>query len=384
MLHGLSGSGTNCMDGFSSLKSISGLRMVFPSAPSVRTRCAPQLTPKHFDPNFKLSPPKNPLRHLHRLSPSPPELRFEHRAQRGTPTPPLQHPLVAQVSFGGFPLTSWLPPPGGAGGLDAMMGSMLAMLKASAPEVKASVDYVWDLIRREIARGVPPDKIVVGGFSQGGLIATRAALGFPDATIGGALALSTFFGGDAASVAEANREIKFFVAHGAEDPLVPPKEGERVAERLRALAPKASVSFNMYAGMKHEYGVEEMRGVMGFLQGIMGVSADTADASPSGVQGGTQTPAAASATASARASGHKCKGKSNCGSQSDAPEEKKAEKQELEPPLSEAQLAELTAGKLKAYLKGRGVRTDDCFEKSELFARAVEQLQVLWDTTCDA
>ena len=126
-----------------------------------------------------------------------------------------------------------------------------------------------------------------------------------------------------------------------------------------------------------------MRGVMGFLEGIMGVSADTADASPSGVQGGTQTPAAASATASARASEHKCKGKSNCGSQSDAPEEKKAEKQELEPPLSEAQLAELTAGKLKAYLKGRGVRTDDCFEKSELFARAIEQLQVLWDTTCD-
>ena len=117
MLHGLSGSGTNCMDGFSSLKSISGLRMVFPSAPSVRTRCAPQLTPKHFDPNFKLSPPKNPLRHLHRLSPSPPELRFEHRAQRGTPTPPPStsprgtglvwwlstHFVAAATGWGGWP-----------------------------------------------------------------------------------------------------------------------------------------------------------------------------------------------------------------------------------------------------------------------------------------
>lgn len=106
--------------------------------------------------------------------------------------------------------------------------------QASQPDVKAAVTYVWELIRREIARGVPAEKIVLGGFSQGGLIATRAALSFPDASLGGVLALSTFFGVDAASVADVNAGLKLLVAHGAEDPLVPLTEGQRLAERVQA------------------------------------------------------------------------------------------------------------------------------------------------------
>ena len=108
-------------------------------------------------------------------------------------------PSAPQQQLGGYPVSSWLQvAPPGAGGPAAAAS---AMMRANAAQVQKSVDYVHALIRREVARGVPADRVVVGGFSQGGLIATRAALSFPDARLGGALALSTFFGSDEAPVA---------------------------------------------------------------------------------------------------------------------------------------------------------------------------------------
>ena len=115
------------------------------------------------------------------------------------------------------------------------------MMRADAVQTQGSVDYVHALIRREVARGVPVERVVIGGFSQGGLIAVRAALSFPDAALGGALALSTFFGSDDAPVADANRQLRVFVAHGEADNVVPVSEGRRVAESVGRIAPDADV-----------------------------------------------------------------------------------------------------------------------------------------------
>ena len=43
-------------------------------------------------------------------------------------------------------------------------------------DINDSVRYCLSLVDKEIEQGVPPNKIVLGGFSQGGLIAARAAL----------------------------------------------------------------------------------------------------------------------------------------------------------------------------------------------------------------
>merc|ERR1719161_625627 len=99
------------------------------------------------------------------------------------------------------------------------------MMRADDTMVQRPVQYIHALIRREVARGVPSECIVVGGFSQGGLVAIRAALSFPDAPLGGALALSTFFGAESASVAPANARLRVLVAHGKADSMVPPDEG---------------------------------------------------------------------------------------------------------------------------------------------------------------
>lgn len=237
-------------------------------------------------------------------------------------------PSAPRLSVGGYSVSSWLPV-SAAGGPAAAANSMM---RADTAQVKTSVDYVHALVRRELARGMPAHRVVVGGFSQGGLIAIRAALSFADASLGGALALSTFFGSDDAPVTAANARLSVFVAHGEADTVVPLSEGRRAAASLRRLAPAADVEFRAYAGMGHSTCADEVRDLRAFLQAIMRESMP---------DGASQEPAAAAAA---------------------------------EPAITPGELEAMSAARLKAYLKGRGVPTADCFERSDLVARALESM----------
>ena len=57
--------------------------------------------------------------------------------------------------------------------------------------IRASAAAVTELIDREVERGMPADRIVLAGFSQGGAIALHTALREPRA-LAGVLALSTY------------------------------------------------------------------------------------------------------------------------------------------------------------------------------------------------
>lgn len=54
-----------------------------------------------------------------------------------------------------------------------------------------AISYVTDLIAKEVESGIPANRIVVGGFSQGGHIALRTALQHP-VKLAGCAALSTW------------------------------------------------------------------------------------------------------------------------------------------------------------------------------------------------
>jgi phospholipase/carboxylesterase len=76
-----------------------------------------------------------------------------------------------------------------------------------------------ELIERERARGIAPERIILAGFSQGGAVALHTGLRYPE-PLSGLLALSTWLP-DRDATAEAGsipREI--FMAHGALDPVV--------------------------------------------------------------------------------------------------------------------------------------------------------------------
>ena len=88
--------------------------------------------------------------------------------------------------------------------------------------IRASVAIVESLIAREVARGIPAERIVLAGFSQGGAVVLNAGLRHA-AGLAGIVALSTYLPLAeklAPEASAANREISIFMAHGSHDPVV--------------------------------------------------------------------------------------------------------------------------------------------------------------------
>lgn len=66
-------------------------------------------------------------------------------------------------------------------------------LDINSPEdsngIATATAFVHNLIEKEISEGIPSDRIIVGGFSQGGALALRAALLY-NKKLAGVVALS--------------------------------------------------------------------------------------------------------------------------------------------------------------------------------------------------
>lgn len=90
-------------------------------------------------------------------------------------------------------------------------------------------------IAHERTLGVPSEKIILAGFSQGGAIVLYTGLTF-GARLGGILALSCYHpspGLIATGGSEANRDVPIFMGHGSLDPLVPVHLAESTVATLR-------------------------------------------------------------------------------------------------------------------------------------------------------
>lgn len=103
--------------------------------------------------------------------------------------------------------------------------------------VRASAEQVAQLIEREVERGIPHDKIVLAGFSQGGAITLFLGLRYPK-RLAGLLALSTYLPCPETLAAERSAAMKdapLFMAHGSYDPIVPLALARDTERRLREL-----------------------------------------------------------------------------------------------------------------------------------------------------
>ncbi len=134
------------------------------------------------------------------------------------------HAPVRPVTLnGGMPMRAWYD----------ITGTDLAA-KQDEPGIRQSVDAMEALIAREIERGVPAQRILLAGFSQGGAIALATALRHAE-PLGGLIALSTYLPlheKTAAETTAANRDISLFQAHGSADPVVAPMLGEMTRDWL--------------------------------------------------------------------------------------------------------------------------------------------------------
>lgn len=103
--------------------------------------------------------------------------------------------------------------------------------------MRASLQAVNALIDREVARGVPPEGIVVMGFSQGCAMALLAGLRYPQ-RLAGLVALSGYLPLPETTEAErhaANLHTPVFMGHGDADGVVPTVRGQQAYAALSRL-----------------------------------------------------------------------------------------------------------------------------------------------------
>ncbi len=101
--------------------------------------------------------------------------------------------------------------------------------------IKRSADQAQALLEREHARGVPWERIVLAGFSQGGAIALHLGLRLPH-RLAGLLALSTYLLLPEETAKERrpeNEQTPILVMHGTLDPMVACERGELAAGLLK-------------------------------------------------------------------------------------------------------------------------------------------------------
>ena len=131
--------------------------------------------------------------------------------------------------------------------------------RADADGVTVSVAQVGALLDREQARGIPPERIFLAGFSQGGAIALAAGLRRTK-PLAGIVALSTYVPmseeAARASVTDAAARQPVFLAHGDADPVIPVQAGHASASLLMNLG--FDVTWRTYA-MPHAVCPEEVR-----------------------------------------------------------------------------------------------------------------------------
>ena len=143
--------------------------------------------------------------------------------------------------------------------------------------IRESAAMLNALIEREHERGVPYANIVVAGFSQGGAIASHAALRFPEA-LGGLMALSTYLPLRASVQAEVvdsdsaqPKSLRIFMAHGTSDPMLPVQLGESSRDALREMG--YSVEWFEYP-MQHAVCPQEITDISAWLKGCFAGESD--------------------------------------------------------------------------------------------------------------
>jgi phospholipase/carboxylesterase len=158
----------------------------------------------------------------------------------------------------------------------------------SDPDAKGigeSVTQVTALVDRERGRGIDAGRIVLAGFSQGGVIALHVALRYPE-TLAGVVALSTYLPEARALETEAsaaNQRIPIFQGHGEYDAMIPPELGEQARDRLQALG--HPVAWKTYP-MQHEVHPDEIADLGDWLRGRLADAPGSAPLSAPAPEGG--------------------------------------------------------------------------------------------------
>ncbi|WP_333971182.1 alpha/beta hydrolase [Alteromonas mediterranea] len=140
--------------------------------------------------------------------------------------------------------------------------------RADLEGVKESAEQVEQLIKAQIESGIKAERIVLAGFSQGGVIALHLAPRFSQ-KLAGVMALSTYMCEPALLSSEAldvNRETPIMMAHGEQDEVIPVFMGNAAFKTLNECGFKAT--WQTYT-MQHNVCMQELNDISAWLQKLL-------------------------------------------------------------------------------------------------------------------
>ena len=191
----------------------------------------------------------------HGFAPIVPELRLPTDAGIRFIFP---HAPVQPVTInGGMEMRSWYD-----------IKSMDLLSRADEAGVRDSAVKVQQLLDQLIAQGMPSERIVLAGFSQGGVIALHLLARLPY-KLAGVMALSTYMCAPEKLSDEAlphNKATPVFFGHGVQDPVVPMAGGQQAFHALKKQG--FAVSWHDYR-MEHSVCAQEVADISSFLQRLL-------------------------------------------------------------------------------------------------------------------
>ena len=141
--------------------------------------------------------------------------------------------------------------------------------RADRTGVETSAKQVEALIDAEIANGTPAERIVLAGFSQGGVIALHLGTRI-NKKLAGIMALSTYMCEPdtlANEASDANKSTPILMAHGQQDKVVPVFMGNAAFKVLQENG--YPVTWQDYP-MQHSVCLEEINHISQWLQARLG------------------------------------------------------------------------------------------------------------------
>ena len=140
--------------------------------------------------------------------------------------------------------------------------------REDANGLRASQQRINDLIANEIARGIPAERIVLAGFSQGCAMTLQTGLRYPH-RLAGLMCLSGYLP-LADTIAEerhhANQHTPIFMAHGRGDGVVLINRAEASRDVLQKLG--YAIEWHEYM-MQHSVCAEEVDDISRWLQHVL-------------------------------------------------------------------------------------------------------------------
>ncbi|RVE66735.1 hypothetical protein OJAV_G00110580 [Oryzias javanicus] len=130
-----------------------------------------------------------------------------------------------------------------------------------------AAENIKAIIEHEARNGIPSNRIILGGFSQGGALSMYTALTCQH-PLAGVVALSCWLPLHKSfpSASGCNKNLPILQCHGDMDAMIPRQFGAMTAEKLKSIVNPQMVTFKSYPGLPHSSCPEEMAAVKEFIE----------------------------------------------------------------------------------------------------------------------